>query len=66
MDKAEASVAKFILYLDPVSGYRWVLRSGKERISDSIRAYETKAECEREIEAAKKHYPEAVVRDLTR
>jgi uncharacterized protein YegP (UPF0339 family) len=63
----EASTTKFFLYLDPGSGYRWVLRSHDgERLANSEGAYVDKAECERTIEEAKERYPEAAIRDLTR
>ena len=61
-----ASKSTFCLYLDVGSGYRWVLRSNRQRLADSEGAYATKAECQRAIERAKEGYPEAVVRDLTR
>ena len=60
------SKSTFFLYVDVGSGYRWVLRSGGQRLADSEGAYANKAECERAIERAKEGYPEAVVRDLTR
>ncbi len=66
MDKSEVSEVKFFLYVDPGAGYRWVLRSEGKRILDSERAYGKKADCQRAIEAVKKQYPDAVVRDLTR
>ena len=61
-----ASRTTFFLYLDVRSGYRWVLRSNGQRLADSEGAYDSRAECQRAIESAKKVYPEAVVRDLTR
>jgi uncharacterized protein YegP (UPF0339 family) len=63
---SEASRTKFFLYLDPGSGYRWVLRSDGERLADSEGAYVNKADCERTIAEAKECYPEAGMRDLTR
>jgi uncharacterized protein YegP (UPF0339 family) len=58
--------ARFVIYLDTASEYRWRLRApNSEIIADSAEGYRTNAACRAGIELVRKYAPTAELVDTT-